>query len=106
MKPSTAKFAIDQMVKNRKSPFRGIVYDVDPVFTNTETWRQAIPKEVRPRKDQPFYHLFAENAENEDAYVSAQNLMTDPSAILFVIRKRTRCSCARIAAPTKSRRHA
>jgi heat shock protein HspQ len=80
MKPSTAKFAIGQVVKHRKFPFRGIVYDVDPVFANTEAWWQAIPEEVRPHKDQPFYHLFAENAEAEYvAYVSEQNLIPDRS---------------------------
>ncbi len=80
MKPNTAKFAIGQVVKHRKFPFRGIIYDVDPVFANTEAWWQAIPEEARPRKDQPFYHLFAENAETEYvAYVSEQNLMADPS---------------------------
>ena len=80
MKPSTAKFAIGQVVKHRKFPFRGIIYDVDPVFANTEAWWQAIPEEVRPCKDQPFYHLFAENAETEYvAYVSEQNLVIDNS---------------------------
>jgi heat shock protein HspQ len=80
MKPSTAKFVIGQVVKHRKFPFRGIIYDVDPVFANTEAWWQAIPEEARPRKDQPFYHLFAENAETEYvAYVSEQNLMADSS---------------------------
>jgi heat shock protein HspQ len=68
------------VVKHRKFPFRGIVYDVDPVFANTEAWWQAIPEEARPRKDQPFYHLFAENAEAEYvAYVSEQNLIPDRS---------------------------
>jgi heat shock protein HspQ len=80
MKPQTAKFGIGQVVKHRKYPFRGIIYDVDPVFANTEEWWQAIPEEVRPRKDQPFYHLFAENAETEYvAYVSEQNLLLDTS---------------------------
>ncbi len=75
-----AKFGIGQVVKHRKYPFRGIIYDVDPVFANTEEWWQAIPEEVRPRKDQPFYHLFAENAETEYvAYVSEQNLLPDTS---------------------------
>jgi heat shock protein HspQ len=78
MKSSTAKFAVGQVVKHRK--FGGIVYDADPVFANTEAWWQAIPEEVRPRKDQPFYHLFAENAENEYVvYVWEQNLMAGPS---------------------------
>jgi heat shock protein HspQ len=80
MKQHIAKFAIGQVVKHRKYPFRGIVYDVDPIFANTEEWWQSIPEEVRPRKDQPFYHLFAENAETEYvAYVSEQNLMADTS---------------------------
>lgn len=80
MKPSIAKFAIGQVVKHRKYPFRGIVYDVDPVFANTEEWWQSIPAEIRPRKDQPFYHLFAENTDTEYvAYVSEQNLIADTS---------------------------
>jgi heat shock protein HspQ len=80
MKETTAKFGIGQVVKHRKYPFRGVIYDVDPVFANTEEWWMAIPEEVRPRKDQPFYHLFAENTETEYiAYVSEQNLLPDTS---------------------------
>ena len=76
----TAKFGIGQVVKHRRYPFRGVIYDVDPTFGNTEEWWLAIPEEVRPRKDQPFYHLYAENAETEYvAYVSEQNLVLDTS---------------------------
>ena len=79
-KARTAKFPIGAVVKHRLFPFRGVVFDIDPVFANTEEWYQAIPAEVRPRKDQPFYHLFAENAETEYiAYVSEQNLLPDES---------------------------
>ena len=68
------------MVKHRLFSFRGVILDIDPVFNNTEEWWQAIPAEIRPRKDQPFYHLFAENAETEYvAYVSEQNLLPDTS---------------------------
>src|SRR5947207_6125473 len=75
-----AKFQIGAVVKHRLFPFRGVVFDIDPVFANTEEWYQAIPAERRPHKDQPFYHLFAENAETEYiAYVSEQNLLPDPS---------------------------
>jgi heat shock protein HspQ len=75
-----AKFAIGQVVKHRIYPFRGVIFDVDPVFANTEEWWLAIPEAVRPRKDQPFYHLLAENAETEYvAYVSEQNLLPDRS---------------------------
>lgn len=73
-----AKFQIGQVVKHRIFPFRGIVFDVDPVFDNTEEWYEAIPEDIRPSKDQPFYHLFAENEETEYiAYVSEQNLLCD-----------------------------
>jgi heat shock protein HspQ len=75
-----AKFQIGQVVRHRLYPFRGVVFDIDPVFDNTEEWYEAIPAEVRPRKDQPFYHLFAENDETEYvAYVSEQNLLPDTS---------------------------
>src|ERR1700757_1968626 len=75
-----AKFKIGQVVRHRLFPFRGVVFDIDPEFNNTEEWYQSIPAEVRPLKDQPFYHLFAENAETEYiAYVSEQNLLPDTS---------------------------
>ncbi|MDE0717447.1 MAG: heat shock protein HspQ [Rhodospirillaceae bacterium] len=75
-----AKFAIGQVVRHRLYPFRGVIFDVDPEFANTEEWWQSIPEEVRPRKDQPFYHLLAENAETTyTAYVSEQNLVPDDS---------------------------
>ena len=77
-KTRTAKFQIGQVVKHRVFPFRGVIFDIDPEFNNTEEWWLSIPAEVRPRKDQPFYHLFAENAETEYvAYVSEQNLLPD-----------------------------
>jgi heat shock protein HspQ len=73
-----AKFRIGQVVRHRIYPFRGVIFDVDPVFANTEEWWQSIPPEARPRKDQPFYHLLAENAETTYiAYVSEQNLLAD-----------------------------
>ena len=73
-----AKFQIGQVVRHRYYPFRGVIYDVDPTFNNTEEWWLSIPEEVRPRKDQPFYHLLAENADTEYvAYVSEQNLLAD-----------------------------
>ena len=75
-----AKFKIGDVVKHRVFPFRGVVFDVDPVFDNTEEWLASIPEDVRPHKDQPFYHLLAENAETTYvAYVSEQNLLHDES---------------------------
>ncbi|MBU1212162.1 MAG: heat shock protein HspQ [Alphaproteobacteria bacterium] len=73
-----AKYSVGEVVRHRYYPFRGIVYDVDPVFANTEEWWLSIPEEIRPKKDQPYYHLLAENDETEYiAYVSEQNLLPD-----------------------------
>ena len=77
---SAAKFSIGDGVKHRHFNFRGVIYDVDFEYNNSEEWYKLIPKEVRPRKNQPFYHLLAENNEiTYEAYVSEQNLMSDDS---------------------------
>jgi heat shock protein HspQ len=78
----TAKFQIGQVVKHRIYPFRGVIFDVDPTFSNTEEWLNAIPEQLRPHRDQPFYHLLAENAQSYYvAYVSEQNLLPDTSDV-------------------------
>ncbi|WP_018239720.1 heat shock protein HspQ [Ensifer sp. BR816] len=80
MKQRNAKFEIGQIVRHRFFPFRGVIFDVDPEYANTEEWWNSIPQEIRPSKDQPFYHLFAENDDSEYvAYVSEQNLVSDES---------------------------
>ena len=79
-KSQQAKYCIGQVVQHRIYPFRGVVFDIDPVFSNTEEWLNSIPAEIRPAKEQPFYHLLAENEETEYvAYVSEQNLLPDTS---------------------------
>ena len=73
-----ASFTIGAVVRHRIFDFRGVIFDVDPVFANSEEWYQAIPEEIRPPKDQPYYHLLAENGESSYvAYVSQQNLLPD-----------------------------
>lgn len=73
-----AHFGIGDVVRHRHHDFRGVVFDIDPVFANSEEWYQSIPVEIRPRRDQPFYHLLAENDESSYvAYVSQQNLLAD-----------------------------
>ena len=77
---AAARFSIGEVVKHRMFDFRGVIFDVDPEFANSEEWYQAIPEGIRPRKDQPFYHLLAENMESSYvAYVSQQNLVPDDS---------------------------
>jgi heat shock protein HspQ len=75
-----ARFSIGDVVKHRMFGFRGVVFDIDPVFANSEEWYEAIPEHARPDKQQPFYHLLAENGESSYvAYVSQQNLAVDDS---------------------------
>jgi len=75
---TAAKFHIGQVLRHRKHPFRGVVFDVDATFSNTDEWYENIPEEMRPSKDQPFYHLLAENEQTYYvAYVSEQNLVPD-----------------------------
>ena len=73
-----ARFAIGDVVRHRLFDFRGVVFDIDPVFANSEDWYEAIPEEMRPDREQPFYHILAENEESSYvAYVSQQNLLSD-----------------------------
>ena len=100
MLSAQAKFSLGQVVRHRVHPFRGVIFDVDPTFNNTNEWWEAIPEESRPNKDQPFYHLLAENETSYYvAYVSEQNLVSRST-----IRKSPRCSarCARVAATTST----
>lgn len=78
MLKSAAKFHIGQIVRHRKHSFRGVVFDVDALFSNSEEWYQQIPEDSRPARNQPFYHLLAENGKTHYvAYVSEQNLLPD-----------------------------
>lgn len=80
MLKTRAKYQLGQIVRHRKHPFRGVVFDVDAVFSNSDEWYEAIPEDARPSKDQPFYHLLAENDQSYYvAYVSEQNLLPDIS---------------------------
>ncbi|MBJ3763132.1 heat shock protein HspQ [Maribius pontilimi] len=80
MLKSRARYHLGQIVRHRKHPFRGVVFDVDAKFNNTDEWYESIPEEARPAKNQPFYHLLAENEQSYYvAYVSEQNLIADYS---------------------------
>ena len=77
---SHARFDIGDVVRHRHFDVRGVIFDVDPIFANSDEWYESIPESIRPSKDQPFYHLLAENADsNYVAYVSQQNLVVDDS---------------------------
>lgn len=77
---ATARFTIGDVVRHRMFDFRGVIFDIDPVFANSDEWYESIPEDLRPSKEQPFYHLLAENGESSYvAYVSQQNLQHDDS---------------------------
>src|ERR1700730_18179198 len=88
-KTRIARFKLGQVLRHRVFPFRGVIFDIDPEFSNTEEWYQSIPAEVRPRKDQPFYHLFAEHAEGE------YNSSVSRRAIRGRTRQASRCATRR-----------
>ena len=90
MKAQTAKFGLGQVVKHRKFSFRGVIFDIDPEFNNTDEWLMSIPEEVRPRKDQPFYHLFAETRKQSTSPMS-------PSRTCLRIIRANRCAIHRSA---------
>ena len=76
-----SRFAIGDVVKHRVFDFRGVIFDIDPVFANSDEWYEAIPEDIRPAREQPFYHLLAENDDSSYvAYVSQQNLLGDAEA--------------------------
>jgi heat shock protein HspQ len=76
-----ARFGVGDVVRHRLFEFRGVVFDIDPVFANSEEWYEAIPEDIRPSRNQPFYHLLAENEDSTYvAYVSQQNLVGDAGA--------------------------
>lgn len=82
MRSSVARFNLGSVVRHKYYKFRGVVFDVDPFYDNSDEWLESIPIEIRPDKNQPFYHLYAENDETEYvAYVSEQNLETDDSEV-------------------------
>lgn len=73
-----ARFAPGDIVRHRMFDFRGVVFDIDPVFANSDEWYEAIPEDIRPAKEQPYYHLLAENDDSSYiAYVSQQSLVAD-----------------------------
>ena len=80
MLKTQAKYGLGDVVRHKRHPFRGVVFDIDAEFSNTDEWYAAIPEDARPSKNQPFYHLLAENDESYYvAYVSEQNLIPDES---------------------------
>ena len=75
--PSEARFAVGQRVHHKLFDYRGVVYDVDPVFAGTEEWYQQVARS-RPPRDRPWYHVIVDGASHT-TYVADRHLEADPS---------------------------
>ena len=75
-----AVFNIGDVVRHRHFSFRGVIFDVDPEFPTPKNGMKR-SAEICPAREQPFYHLLAENDDSYyTAYVSQQNLVSDGDA--------------------------
>ncbi len=68
-----AQFFIGQQVTHRLFEYRGLVFDVDPVFSGTEEWYDTMAKS-KPPKDAPWYHVLVHEADHT-TYVAERNLI-------------------------------
>ncbi len=72
-----ARFGIGQLVHHRLFGYRGVVYDVDPVFSGADEWYEQMAKS-RPPKDRPWYRVLVHGSVHE-TYVAERNLEPDES---------------------------
>ena len=78
MNDKAAKIAIGQIIEHQLFEYRGVVIDVDPVFSGSEEWYAAMARS-RPPKDEPWYHVLVDGADHQ-TYVAERNLESDPTA--------------------------
>lgn len=69
-----AKFTVGQIVEHKLFGYRGLVFDVDPVFSSSEDWYEQMARS-RPPKDAPWYHVLVDGADHV-TYVAERNLET------------------------------
>ena len=72
-----AKFSIGQCIHHRLFDYRGVIVDVDPVFSGSDEWYEQVAKS-RPPKGEPWYHVLVHDASQE-TYVAEQNLSGEES---------------------------
>lgn len=70
-----ARFATGQLVRHRLFGYRGVVFDIDPVFSLTDEWYESVARS-RPPKDEPWYHVLVHEATHT-TYVAERNLEAD-----------------------------
>ena len=72
-----AKYSIGQCIHHRLFDYRGVIVDVDAVFSGTDEWYENIAKS-RPPRAEPWYHVLVHDTGDE-TYVAEQNLSEDAS---------------------------
>lgn len=71
-----ARFFVGQVVHHKLFDYRGIIYDVDAVYSGTEEWYEQVARS-RPPKERPWYHVLVDG-ETHTTYVAERNLEPDP----------------------------
>jgi heat shock protein HspQ len=70
-----AKFSVGQVIHHRLFGYRGVIADVDPIFSASEGWYETMARS-RPPKDRPWYHVLVHGADHL-TYVAERNLEND-----------------------------
>lgn len=65
-------YAVGQIIEHKLLGFRGVIFDIDPVFMLSDEWYERTASS-RPSQDQPWYHVLVHNGV-QSAYVAQQNL--------------------------------
>ncbi len=72
MSEHQAKFEVGQIIHHKLFDYAGVIFDVDPVFSGTDEWYEAVAKS-RPPKDAPWYHVLVHESA-QTTYVAERNL--------------------------------
>jgi heat shock protein HspQ len=75
---TTAQFAPGNVVRHTRFDYRGVVFDVDPVFSGSDEWYEQVAQS-RPPRDQPWYHVLVDGAEHT-TYVAERHLELESPA--------------------------
>ncbi len=70
-----ASFYIGQVIKHQKYGYRGVIFDVDPIFSSSDEWYQMMAKS-KPPKDRPWYHVLVD-CGSHTTYVAERHLAAD-----------------------------
>jgi len=76
-KEQSARFHVGQVVRHRLFDYRGVIFNVDAVFSGDDEWYEHVARS-RPPKDAPWYHVLPGGSEHT-TYVAERHLEIDES---------------------------